>query len=200
MPGANTETAGNQWMTTAAKKMTRTTATTNSGSAVTPSDVTDSTWSNRLSRRAAASTPSPTPISVPIAPARTTRTSEFRMRPPMSVLTGCPLASDLPKLPCSTPVSQVQYCSTAGRVRPSCTSSACRRCGVAVFSSTALAALPGRIWVAANTRIDTSTSVRIPIRLRLITRSRMGCGGAALDVGPTRPGASVAVVTIATHS
>ena len=92
----------------------------------------------------------------------------------MSVLTGCPLASDLPKLPCRTPVSQVQYWSTAGRFRPSCTSSACRRCGVAVFSSTALAALPGSVCVAANTRIDTSTSVRIPIRLRLISRSRIG--------------------------
>ena len=178
--------------------MTRTTATTNSGSAVTASEVTDSTRSNRLSRHAAASTPSPTPISVPITPARTTSTSEFTIRPPTSVPTGCPLASEVPKLPCRTPVSQVQYCSTAGRFRPSCFSSAARRCGVAVFCSTALAALPGSVCVATNTKIDTTTSVRMPIRLRLISRSRMGCGLAALDGGPTRSGASVAVVTIAT--
>src|ERR1700751_2497678 len=81
VPGTNTETAGNQWTTTAAKKMTRTTATTNSASAVTASEGTDSTRSNRLSRHAAASTPRPTPISVPITPARTTSTSEFTIRP-----------------------------------------------------------------------------------------------------------------------
>ena len=182
--------------------MTRITATTNSGSAVMASAPTESTWSSRLSRRAAASTPRPTPSTVPITPAATTRTAEFRIRPPTSVLTGAPLASEVPRLPCRMPVSQVQYCSTAGRFRCSCTSSACRRAGVAVFSSTALAALPGRICVAANTRIDTSRRVSTPIPLRLISMALIGCGRVALGA----PGSlalcltSIAAVTISTHS
>src|SRR6266705_418644 len=114
VPGTNTETAGNRCQITAAKMTTRMTATTNSGSAVMASAPTESTWSSTLSRRAAASTPRPTPSTVPITPARITSTAEFTIRPPTRVPTDVPLASEVPKSPCRMPVSQVQYYSTAG--------------------------------------------------------------------------------------
>src|SRR5215469_4056960 len=119
--------------------------------------------------------PSATPITVPMTPASRTSTRVLTMRPPIRVVTGTLLASEVPRLPWNRPVSQVQYCATTGRFRCICTSSACSRAGVAVFCSTADAALPGRICVAAKTRMETQNSVITPKPSRLNSMSHIGC-------------------------
>ena len=48
-------------------------------------------------------------MSVPITPARMTSTAELTMRGPISVETFSPLASEVPKSPCSTPPIQEPY-------------------------------------------------------------------------------------------
>ena len=72
--------AGSQCSTSDANSITRPMATTNSGSDVTASAITDRVLSSQPSRRAAARIPRPTPTSVPIRPASSTSTSEFVMR------------------------------------------------------------------------------------------------------------------------
>ena len=63
-----------------AKRMISTIATTNSGSEVTASEITEVMWSNQPSLRNAAMAPSNTPTTVPITPAPTTRTAELTRR------------------------------------------------------------------------------------------------------------------------
>ena len=190
-----TETAGRICQTSAAKNVTSAIATTNSGSAVTARAMTESPWSNQLSRRAAASMPSTTPITVPMTPASSMSTAVLSTRPPISELTDALLTIEVPKLPCSNPVSQLQYCATADRFRCIWISSACRRAGVAVFCSAADAALPGSTCVAANTRIETMNSVRMPKPSRLTKTSLNGCALGARAAGAIGAGAVTSAMT-----
>src|SRR5215469_11821375 len=80
VPGGSSETAGSQWNTTVDSKMMSEIATTNSGSEVTASAVTEVTWSNHPFLRNAAAAPSPTPTSAPITPVTTTSTAELISR------------------------------------------------------------------------------------------------------------------------
>ena len=66
-------------------------------------------WSNQLSRLAAAISPRIPATSVPITPAPITSTAEFTMRGPISDETYSPLASEVPKSPCSTPPIHQRY-------------------------------------------------------------------------------------------
>ncbi len=106
------------WKSTVEKMMTRKMATTNSGSDVTASALTDKAWSAGLSRRIAANIPSPTPSNAPMRPARTTSTSEFSRRGPTRLQTDWPFARLVPSRPCSTPESQSQYWVAAGLLSP----------------------------------------------------------------------------------
>ena len=63
-----------------AKRMISTIATTNSGSEVTASEITEVTWSNQPSLRNAAMAPSNTPMTRANHPGATTRTAELTRR------------------------------------------------------------------------------------------------------------------------
>ena len=137
VPGGIADTAGRMWKTFTENTITSAIATTNSGSAVIVSAITEAMWSNSLSRRAAAISPRTPAMSVPIIPAPITSTAEFSSRGPISEDTFSPFASEVPKLPCKTPPIQLPYWLVSGRLRCSCASSACNRCGVALCPSTA---------------------------------------------------------------
>src|SRR4030067_408910 len=78
-PGGMTEMAGSTWNTFVAKIMTRTIATTYSGSAVIAKEDMETVLSSQPSRRAAASIPSTSEMTVPNTPARTTRPAGVRV-------------------------------------------------------------------------------------------------------------------------
>src|SRR5215831_1021598 len=117
VPGGKSETAGSRCETTVASKMIRVIATTNSGSDVTASVVTEVMWSNQESLRSAATAPSATPTIEPIAPVRKTSTAELTRRGSTRAQSGWLFASEVPSLPLSRPESQVQYCSAMLRFR-----------------------------------------------------------------------------------
>ena len=137
-PGRNERRAGRMCRASDAKSMTSPMATTNSGSAVTASAMTERTLSNQPSRRAAASMPrADADRRVPMMPASSTRTAELVMRGPTRCATVSPLASELPRLPLNTPEIQSQYWTTMGRLRCSCFSRILTRSGVACWPRTA---------------------------------------------------------------
>src|SRR5215468_1757483 len=175
VPGGSSDTAGSTCQTTVDSTMIRPIATTNSGSDVTASAITEATWSNQLSFRSAATAPSATPRSEPITPVTSTSTAELMRRGLTRAHTGSPLASEVPSLPVNSPDSQIQYWSNRPRFRCSCSSVARSRAGFAPRPSTANAALPGRTWVARKTTAETTNSVTMPMAALRPTRSRMGC-------------------------
>src|ERR1700741_3334023 len=85
VPGGIDDVAGNRWVTRTENTMTSAIATTNSGRAVIASRTTEVTWSNTLSRRAAAIKPRTPATSVPMMPAATTSVAELTSRGPISV-------------------------------------------------------------------------------------------------------------------
>src|SRR5215467_12588481 len=141
VPGGKSETAGSRCETTVASKMIKVIATTNSGSDVTASALTEVTWSNQESLRSAAAAPSATPTSEPIAPVTKTSTAELIRRGLTSAHSGWPLASDAPSLPVNSPENHIQYCSAMPRSRCNLRSRACSLTGLADRPSTANAAL-----------------------------------------------------------
>src|SRR6266545_4519587 len=132
-PGGTVLMAGRTWDTVVANRMTSTTATTNSGSAA------------RTSSR------------FELVVSKT-----FTSLGLSNVLTGSWAASDVPRLPCSRPVTQVQYWVSTGWSRCSWRRRAARLAGVADRPRMARAGSPGSAWVARNTRIDTRIRTRIP--------------------------------------
>ena len=74
-----------------------------------------------------------------------TSTAELTKRAPMTFVTGCWAASDVPKLPCRIPVSQVQYCCNTGVSRCSVLRSAARLAGVLLRPRIARAGITQRL-------------------------------------------------------
>src|SRR5215472_3789492 len=161
-PGGTMLMEGRTWDTVVANRMTSTSATTNSGSAASTSSRFELVWSKTFSRRNAAHAPIAIDSGIDSTAASATSTAEFTSREPSSVVTGSWAASDLPRLPCSRPVTQVQYWSITGRPRFSWRRSAARLAGVACRPRMARAGSPGSAWVARNTRIETRIRTTTP--------------------------------------
>src|SRR5690348_16327974 len=165
-PGGTVLMAGRTWNTVVANRMTSTRATTNSGSAARASSRFELVWSKIFSRFSAAYAPIATDSGIDTTAASATSTAEFTSLGLSNVVTCSWAASDLPRLPCSRPVTQVQYCSITGRSRCSWRRSAARLAGVADRPRMARAGSPGSAWVARNTSTETRTSTRTPSRSR----------------------------------
>src|SRR5215468_9803928 len=148
--------------TVVAKKMTRTRATTNSGSAARTSSRFELTRSKAFSRLNAAHEPIAIDSGIDTTAAIATSTAELTSLGASSVVTGSCAASDLPRLPCSRPVTQVQYWLMTGWSRCSWRRRAARLAGVADRPRMARAGSPGSAWVARNTRTETRISTTIP--------------------------------------
>src|SRR5690242_14381900 len=88
VPGGTGLIAGNQWKTVVANRMTRITATTNSGNAASSSIELDVTVSNAFSRRSAAQEPMAMEIGMLTTAASMTRTPELISRSPSTSDTG----------------------------------------------------------------------------------------------------------------
>src|SRR5262245_11032907 len=161
-PGGTVLMAGRTWDTVVANRMTSTRATTNSGSDARSSSRFELVWSKTFSRLSAAHAPIAIDSGIDSTAASATSTAEFTSLGLSSVLTGSWAASDVPKLPCSRPVTQVQYWVTTGWSRWSWRRSAARLAGVADRPRMARAGSPGSACVARNTRTETKTSTTIP--------------------------------------
>src|SRR5712692_1323913 len=109
-PGGTVLMAGRTWNTVVANKMTSTTATTNSGSAARSSSRFELTVSKIFSRLNAAHAPIAIDSGIDTTAASATSTAEFTSLGLSSVVTGSWAASDVPRLPRSSPVTQVTYC------------------------------------------------------------------------------------------
>jgi hypothetical protein len=142
--------------------MTRTRPTTNSGSAARASSRFELVWSKTFSRLNAAHAPIAIDSGIDSTAASATSTAEFTSLGASRVLTGSWASSDLPRLPCSRPVTHVQYCSITGWSRCSWRRRAARLAGVADRPRMARAGSPGSAWVARNTRMETRISTTIP--------------------------------------
>src|SRR6476646_3150805 len=119
-----------------------------------------------------------------------TRKAELTMRSSIRSLTGICAAYETPASPCSSPVSQLQYCENTERSRLSWSRRALRLSGVAWRPRIARAGSPSAC-VAANTTIETMKSTSRPSRMRLMTKPQMppNCGirarlGRAAEGGP----------------
>src|SRR5215469_3546348 len=148
--------------TVVANTMTSTRATTNSGSAARASSRFELVWSKTFSRLSAAYAPIAIDRGIDSTAASATSTAEFTSLGLSNLVTGSWAASEVPRLPCSSPVTQVQYCSNTGRSRCSWRRSAARLAGVADRPRMARAGSPGSAWVARNTRIETRIRTTTP--------------------------------------
>src|SRR5499425_3928966 len=95
--------------TVVANTMTSTRATTNSGSAARASSRFELVWSKTFSRLSAAHAPMAIDSGIDSIAASATSTAEFTSLGRSNVVTGSWAASEVPRLPCSRPVTQVQY-------------------------------------------------------------------------------------------
>src|SRR5439155_8735672 len=86
-----------------------------------------------------------------------------------------------PKSPWTNPASQLVYCSSSGRLRPSSRSSSLTASGVAPRPSTTLAASPGRMAVPAKISTETTKSARTAPTSR---RPRKATTGGTSRVAP----------------
>src|SRR6266568_3569580 len=161
-PGGTVLMAGRTWKTVVANRMTSTRPTTNSGSAARTSSRLELVVSKAFSRLSAAHAPIAIDTGIDSTAAIATSTAEFTSLGDSRVLTGSWAASDLPRLPCSRPVTHVQYCSITGWSRCSWRRRAARLAGVASRPRMARAGSPGSAWVARNTRIETRMRTTIP--------------------------------------
>src|SRR5712671_3921387 len=105
---------GRTWNTVVANTITSTRATTNSGSAARSSMRFELAWSKTFSRLSAAHAPIAIDNGIDSTAASTTSTAEFTSLGASNVLTGSWASSDVPRLPCSRPVTQVRYWSATG--------------------------------------------------------------------------------------
>src|SRR5215467_14526737 len=117
-PGGIVLMAGRRpWNTVVANRMTSTRATTNSGSAAMASSRFELVRSKALSRLSADHAPIAIDSGIDTTAASATSTAEFTSLGLSNVVTGSWAASEVPRLPCSRPVTQVQYCSNTDRSR-----------------------------------------------------------------------------------
>src|SRR5215469_9716009 len=114
-PGGTVLIAGRTWDTVVANRMTSTRATTYSGSDARSSSRFELVWSKTFSRLSAAHAPIAIDSGIDSTAASATSTAEFTSLGASNVLTGSWAASEVPRLPCSRPVTQVQYCSNTRR-------------------------------------------------------------------------------------
>jgi hypothetical protein len=161
-PGGTVLMAGRTWSTVVANRMTSARPTTNSGSAARASSRFELAWSKTFSRLNADHAPIAIDSGIDSTAASATSTAEFTSLGASRVLTGSWAASDVPKLPRSRPVTQVQYWLNTGWSRCSWRRSAARLAGVADRPRMARAGSPGSAWVARNTRTETRISTTIP--------------------------------------
>src|SRR5499427_3229871 len=130
-PGGIVLTAGRTWSTVVANRMTSARPTTNSGSAARASSRFELAWSKAFSRLSAAHAPIAIDSGIDSTAASATSTAEFTSLGASTVLTGSWAASDRPRLPCSRPVTHVQYWLNTDPLRWSWRRSAARLAGVA---------------------------------------------------------------------
>src|SRR5262245_58494092 len=142
--------------------MTSTTPNSNSGSAARTSSRFELRVSKIFSRRNAAQEPIAIDSGIETIAEMATSTAEFTSLGANSVVTGSWAASEVPRLPRSSPVNQVQYWVKTGWSRCSFSRSAARLCGVADRPKMARAGSPGSAWVAAKTTIDTMNRTMRP--------------------------------------
>ena len=154
-------------------------ATTNSGSAVTASASTELVWSSSESLRSATTAPSVTPTTLPITPESPTRVAELAAAGPTMLQTGIPLTRLVPGWPPRIPEIHEPYWTSTDRLRWSCRSRACTADGVAEWPRMAMAALPGRTWVAAKITTETTHNVTTPSATRWTRSLTIGCGARA---------------------
>src|SRR5262249_42246487 len=143
------------WKTVVANRMTRTSATTNSGSAAKASRRFELRASKIFSRLNAAQEPIAIDSGIDTIADIATSTEELTSLGQSSVVTGSCAAKEVPKLPRSNPVNQVQYWLKTGWSRCSFSRRAARLAGVADRPRMARAGSPGSACVAAKTTIDT---------------------------------------------
>src|SRR6185437_4390992 len=161
-PGGIVLTAGRTWSTVVANRMTSTRPTTNSGSAARASSRFELAWSKTFSRLNADHAPIAIDSGIDSTAETATSTAEFTSLGASSVDTGSWAASEVPKLPCSRPITHFQYWVSTGSSRCSWRRRAARLAGVADRPRMARAGSPGSAWVARNTRMDTRTRTKIP--------------------------------------
>src|SRR5205085_9537057 len=104
-PGGTIDTAGNKCDRLVANSSASPIPITNSGSAASASVLVESTWSVGLSRRTAMITPRKIDSGSATIAATKTRKAELANRPLSSVVTGCSVAAEVPRLPVSTSLS-----------------------------------------------------------------------------------------------
>src|SRR5260370_7808255 len=109
-PGGTRLIAGRTWNTVVASRMTSTTATTNSGSAAKTSSRFELAVSKTFSRLSAAHAPIAIDSGIDSTAASATSTAEFTSLGPSKVVTRSSPAPDLPRLPCTTPATQLHHC------------------------------------------------------------------------------------------
>src|SRR5262249_35511799 len=161
-PGGTVLMAGRTWGTVVANRMTNTRATTNSGSAARSSSRLELVWSKTFSRLSAAHAPIAIDSGIDSIAASATSTAEFTSLGPSKVLTGSWASSDVPRLPCSRPVTHPQYRVSTGWAGGSWLRRAPRRWGVPDGRWMARGGPRGSAWVARNTRTDTRIRTTIP--------------------------------------
>ena len=110
---------GSHFSVTAMKAISRV-PVTNSGRAISASDVTEMTWSIGRSRLIPETTPSATEIGRSTINAATASTSDLPARAEMNDVTGTPFATDVPRSPRAVCEIHCQYCSGSGLSSPSC--------------------------------------------------------------------------------
>src|SRR6476646_5410458 len=176
--------------TVVAKITTSQSPITNSGMAANSKVMSELALSKSLSRRSAAYAPIAIASGREMMAEQNTRKAELTMRSSIRSLTGICAAYETPASPCSSPVSQLQYCENTERSRLSWSRRALRLSGVAWRPRIARAGSPSAC-VAANTTIETMKSTSRPSRMRLMTKPQMppNCGirarlGRAATGGP----------------
>src|SRR6476619_1434392 len=176
--------------TVVAKITTSQSPITNSGMAANSKVMSELALSKSLSRRSAAYAPIAIASGREMMAEQNTRKAELTMRSSIRSLTGICAAYETPASPCSSPVSQLQYCEKSERSRLSWSRRASRLSGVAWRPRIARAGSPSAC-VAANTMIETmnSTSTLSRMRRRMKPQIPPNCGisarlGRAAEGGP----------------
>ena len=123
--------------------------------------------------------PHVTPTTLPITPESPTSTAELAAAGPTMLHTGIPLTRLVPGWPPRIPEIHEPYWTKTDRLRWSWCSRACTADGVAEWPRMAMAALPGRTWVAAKITTETTHNVTAPSATRWTRSLTIGCGARA---------------------
>ena len=188
--GASSTVGGSQLKTTVPNSRTSPMPETNSGSAAMPSSPSELPLSNTESRLSAPSTPSESARGIAMTAEIATRKAELRTESLITSITGVSVASDVPGLPVSRPLTNDQYWSISGRFRCSVSRSALRLSGVAFRPSSARAGSVGSATVAANTITETIARVTIPSATRRRMKPLIPWNGRAKNGREARVGSA----------